>query len=58
MTNTIEHAVIIGGTSGIGLATARRLAGSGLKVTIAGRDMDRLAAARRCARRQGRSFAA
>jgi NAD(P)-dependent dehydrogenase (short-subunit alcohol dehydrogenase family) len=45
MTNTIEHAVIIGGTSGIGLATARRLADLGLKVTIAGRDKQRLAAA-------------
>ena len=42
---TIEHAVIIGGTSGIGLATAKRLAGEGMKVTIAGRDKDRLAAA-------------
>ena len=46
MTNTIEHAVIIGGTSGIGLASARRLADLGLKVTIAGRDQRRLAAAR------------
>jgi NAD(P)-dependent dehydrogenase (short-subunit alcohol dehydrogenase family) len=46
MTNISEHAVIIGGTSGIGLATARRLIGQGLKVTIAGRDKDRLAAAR------------
>jgi NAD(P)-dependent dehydrogenase (short-subunit alcohol dehydrogenase family) len=46
MTNISEHAVIIGGTSGIGLATARRLVGQGMKVTIAGRDKDRLAAAR------------
>lgn len=46
MTNIVEHAVIIGGTSGIGLATARRLADLGLKVTIAGRDKQRLAAAR------------
>jgi NAD(P)-dependent dehydrogenase (short-subunit alcohol dehydrogenase family) len=45
MTNALEHALIIGGTSGIGLAAARRLAGEGLKVTIAGRDRDRLAAA-------------
>jgi NAD(P)-dependent dehydrogenase (short-subunit alcohol dehydrogenase family) len=45
MTNLSEHAVVIGGTSGIGLATARRLAGEGMKVTIAGRDRDRLAAA-------------
>ncbi|WP_158816563.1 SDR family oxidoreductase [Methylocapsa sp. S129] len=45
MTNAIEHVVIIGGTSGIGLAAAKRLAGEGMKVTIAGRDRDRLAAA-------------
>jgi NAD(P)-dependent dehydrogenase (short-subunit alcohol dehydrogenase family) len=36
------HTVIIGGTSGIGLATARRLAGAGHPVTIAGRDAERL----------------
>jgi NAD(P)-dependent dehydrogenase (short-subunit alcohol dehydrogenase family) len=46
MTNIVEHAVIVGGTSGIGLATARRLADLGMKVTIAGRDKQRLAAAR------------
>ena len=45
MTNPIEHVLILGGTSGIGLAAARRLSGEGLKVTIAGRDKDRLAAA-------------
>jgi NAD(P)-dependent dehydrogenase (short-subunit alcohol dehydrogenase family) len=45
MTHPIEHVLILGGTSGIGLAAARRLAGEGLKVTIAGRDKDRLAAA-------------
>jgi NAD(P)-dependent dehydrogenase (short-subunit alcohol dehydrogenase family) len=45
MTNISERAVIIGGTSGIGLATARRLVGQGMKVAIAGRDRDRLAAA-------------
>lgn len=39
------HTVIIGGTSGIGLATARRLATDGHTVTIAGRDADRLAKA-------------
>jgi NAD(P)-dependent dehydrogenase (short-subunit alcohol dehydrogenase family) len=38
----VAHTVIIGGTSGIGLATARRLAGAGHTVTIAGRDADRL----------------
>jgi NAD(P)-dependent dehydrogenase (short-subunit alcohol dehydrogenase family) len=45
MTYISEHAVIIGGTSGIGLATARRLAGAGMRVTIAGRNKERLAAA-------------
>ncbi len=45
MTQSTEHAVIIGGTSGIGLAAARRLLADGLKVTIAGRSKERLAAA-------------
>jgi NAD(P)-dependent dehydrogenase (short-subunit alcohol dehydrogenase family) len=45
MTHISEHAVIIGGTSGIGLAAARRLVGEGMTVTIAGRDKQRLAAA-------------
>lgn len=40
-----EHVVIIGGSSGIGLAGARLLANS-MKVTIAGRDEHRLAAAK------------
>ncbi|MFO1039055.1 MAG: SDR family oxidoreductase [Geminicoccaceae bacterium] len=34
--------LVIGGTSGIGLATARRLAEGGAQVTVAGRDPDRL----------------
>jgi NAD(P)-dependent dehydrogenase (short-subunit alcohol dehydrogenase family) len=42
---TPQHVIIVGGSSGIGLATARRLAGEGMKVTIAGRDKDRLDAA-------------
>lgn len=46
MTNTHAHAVIIGGSSGIGLATASRLLDEGMKVTIAGRDPHRLQAAR------------
>jgi NAD(P)-dependent dehydrogenase (short-subunit alcohol dehydrogenase family) len=46
MTTASQHVVIIGGTSGIGLGTARRLAGDGYRVTIAGRNEDRLAAAR------------
>jgi len=41
-----SHIVIIGGSSGIGLATARRLMLSGCKVTITGRDGARLAAAK------------
>jgi NAD(P)-dependent dehydrogenase (short-subunit alcohol dehydrogenase family) len=36
------HAVIIGGSSGIGLATAQQLLASGLKVTITGRSKERL----------------
>ena len=46
MTTASQHVVIIGGTSGIGLETARRLAGDGYRVTVAGRNEDRLAAAR------------
>ncbi len=37
-----QHAVIVGGSSGIGLATARQLLASGLKVTITGRSKARL----------------
>ncbi len=44
-----QHAVIIGGTSGIGLAAARRLLALGLTVTIAGRDKARLATAAKAA---------
>lgn len=42
---THTHAVVTGGTSGIGLATARRLAHEGARVLVTGRDPDRLAAA-------------
>jgi NAD(P)-dependent dehydrogenase (short-subunit alcohol dehydrogenase family) len=42
-----QHVVIIGGSSGIGLATARRLLASGMQVTITGRSERRLDQARR-----------
>jgi len=42
-----QHVVIIGGSSGIGLASARKLLASGMKVTITGRDEIRLAEAKR-----------
>ncbi|KQU97929.1 short-chain dehydrogenase [Mesorhizobium sp. Root695] len=45
MTKTIQHAVIIGGSSGIGLATARKLLGPGMKVTITGRNEEKLTSA-------------
>jgi NAD(P)-dependent dehydrogenase (short-subunit alcohol dehydrogenase family) len=40
---TARTALVVGGTSGIGLATARRLHGLGAEVHIAGRSQDRLA---------------
>ncbi|RTM03801.1 MAG: SDR family oxidoreductase [Hyphomicrobiales bacterium] len=45
MTSTIEHCVIIGGSSGIGLATAKRLVSPTMKVTITGRNEDKLKSA-------------
>jgi len=39
------HAVVTGGSSGIGLATARRLAGGGARVSLIARDSGRLEAA-------------
>lgn len=41
-----SRVLVIGGTSGIGLATARRAAGSGANVTIASRSPDKVDAAR------------
>jgi NAD(P)-dependent dehydrogenase (short-subunit alcohol dehydrogenase family) len=40
-----QHTVIIGGTAGIGLATAQQLAAEGHRVTVAGRNAERAAAA-------------
>ena len=42
-----QHTVIVGGSSGIGLATARQLLASGARVTVAGRNETRLAEAKR-----------
>lgn len=42
---TSQHIVIVGGSSGIGFATARLLLAKGHKVTITGRNAERLAAA-------------
>jgi NAD(P)-dependent dehydrogenase (short-subunit alcohol dehydrogenase family) len=42
-----QHTVIVGGSSGIGLATARHLLESGTRVTITGRSETRLAEAKR-----------
>jgi len=42
-----QHAVIIGGSSGIGLASAQTLLASGMRVTVTGRDEIRLAEAKR-----------
>ncbi|TGQ42598.1 SDR family oxidoreductase [Mesorhizobium sp. M00.F.Ca.ET.216.01.1.1] len=42
MNEKTEHAVIVGGSSGIGLATARKLLGPGMKVTITGRNQEKL----------------
>lgn len=45
MSATAKHAFVTGGGSGIGLATATALARTGWKVTIAGRNRERLEAA-------------
>ncbi|RRI07025.1 SDR family oxidoreductase [Mesorhizobium tamadayense] len=42
MSENIEHCVIIGGSSGIGLATAKRLVSPTMKVTITGRNEEKL----------------
>jgi len=42
-----QHTVVVGGSSGIGLATAHHLLASGARVTITGRSQTRLVEARR-----------
>jgi NAD(P)-dependent dehydrogenase (short-subunit alcohol dehydrogenase family) len=42
-----QHVIVIGGSSGIGLATAHRLTSVGAQVTIVGRDAQRLESASR-----------
>lgn len=41
MENMIKHALVVGGSSGIGLAIAKLLAGRGETVTVTSRDADR-----------------
>lgn len=45
MSKQAQHVIVIGGSSGIGLSTARRLAGQGFRVTIASRSQEKLEAA-------------
>ncbi len=45
MTQTQKTALVTGGTTGIGLATARALAGSGWRVFVTGRSQAKLDAA-------------
>ena len=45
MTMENRHVAVLGGSAGIGLETARQLAGAGARVTIGGRDRARLEAA-------------
>ena len=45
MSEKTQHTVIVGGSSGIGLATARKLLGPEMKVTITGRNQDKLTSA-------------
>ena len=50
-----QHTVIVGGSSGIGLATAQHLLATGEQVTIAGRSQDRLDAAKTSLGANGRA---
>lgn len=49
MTNSSDHVIIIGGSSGIGLATAQALINAGMHVTITGRNRHRLEAVKAAA---------
>jgi NAD(P)-dependent dehydrogenase (short-subunit alcohol dehydrogenase family) len=51
------HVVIMGGTSGIGLATAQRLYANGMHVTVTGRDAKRAEAARSAIGEHARAIA-
>jgi len=53
-----QHAVIIGGTSGIGLAAAQTLLRDGFKVTVSGRDPQRVANASKQLRDEANAVAA
>lgn len=53
-----QHAVIIGGTSGIGLAAAQILLRDGFKVTVSGRDPQRVANASKQLRDEANAVAA
>lgn len=44
---SVQHTVVVGGSSGIGLGTARHLLAAGARVTVTGRDETRLDAAAR-----------
>jgi NAD(P)-dependent dehydrogenase (short-subunit alcohol dehydrogenase family) len=46
----MQHAIIMGGSSGIGLATAQQLLDRGFKVTITGRSQQKLSAAQKILR--------
>jgi NAD(P)-dependent dehydrogenase (short-subunit alcohol dehydrogenase family) len=47
---SLQHAIIMGGSSGIGLATAQQLMDRGFEVTITGRNREKLDAAQRVLR--------
>jgi NADP-dependent 3-hydroxy acid dehydrogenase YdfG len=50
-----QHTVIVGGSSGVGLATAQQLIAEGEQVTVTGRSQDRLNAAKASLGSKGRA---